>query len=113
MLKPLGLAIVLCAPCMALAGQAMSLDDGFAMASNSSPIETVISPMQDGGGTTDAAHASGATRGTDDVDTHGQADNTSAARVVRPAHGSDAANPRTHKGHGKAPWQSLLPGAMK
>ena len=111
MFKTLLLASILCAPCAALAGQAMSLDGGFALASTASSgeIETVIAPMQDGGGA-----APGAGRGTDAADTHAQGDNASA-RGTHAAHApnADAASPHTHKGHGKAAWQSLLPGSMK
>lgn len=111
MFKPLLLASILCAPCAALAAQARSLDGGFALASNtsSSEIETVISPMQDGGGA-----APGAGRGTDAADTHAQSENASA-RGAHAAHApnADAAGPHTHKGHSKAAWQSLLPGSMK
>jgi hypothetical protein len=99
---------------MALAGQAMSLDGSFALASNASSaeIETVISPMQDGGGAADAMHVPAARRGSDEIDTHA-ADNA-PARGAHPAHarGTDTVNPHAHKGHGRA-WQSLLPGAMK
>lgn len=116
MFKSLVLAAILCAPCMASAAKAMSLDGNFALASNTSSgeIETVISPMQDGGGgTSDAMRVPGAGRGTDDIDTHVAAD-SAPARGAHAAHaaGTDSASPHTHKGHGKA-WQSLLPGALK
>jgi hypothetical protein len=100
---------------MALAGQAMSLDDGFAVASNASPneIETVISPMQDAGGTSDAMRVPRTGRGTDAADTHAPADNapTRGAHPA-PATAADSPSSHAHKGHGRA-WQSLLPGAMK
>jgi imidazolonepropionase-like amidohydrolase len=98
---------------MALAGQAKSLDDGFALASTAGEIETVISPMQEGGGTSHATRVPGSGRGTDEIEAHPRADST-AAHAAHPASvpTSDSANPHVHKGHGRA-WQSLLPGAMK
>jgi len=80
---------------MALAGQAMSLDGGFALASNTSSaeVETVISPMQDGGGSSEAMHVPGAGRGTDAVDTHAQNDNAPA---------------RAHAAHAQGSWQGCV-----
>jgi len=114
MLKHLTVLALLAAPCAAFGTQAMSLDDGFALAGNNSEIDTLIAPMQDGAGSADATPTS---RGVDASDSHAAADNTSARSVVRPARAADGtANstaPHGHKGHGKAPWQSLLPGVMK
>jgi hypothetical protein len=112
--KHLVLAAILAAPCTAFAGQAMSIDDGFAAGKiASSEVSTVIAPMQDGGAT-DAMREPGAGRGGDDADTHAQADNTPARGApAGRAVGSDGAASHVHKSHGKTPWQSLLPGVMK
>ena len=109
---------VLAAPGAAFAAQGMSTDDSYALAStaSSSEIDTVIAPMQDGGGT-EAMHGSNAGRAGGEVDNHTQSDNAAS----RGAHsgravGADGAatNPHAaHKSHGKTPWQSLLPGVMK
>jgi hypothetical protein len=113
--KYLVLAAMLAAPCAAFAGQAMSVDDGFAVASNATgEIDTVIAPMHDGGAT-GAIHDQGARRGVDGSDSRAQPE-TSAPHGVLSGHaaGSDAAaSTRTHKGHARTPWQSLLPGVMK
>lgn len=117
MFKHLVLAAVLCAPCLAFAGQAMSVDECSTVANNAAvrAVDTVISPMHDGGGGTPALHAPGTGRGADETDSRTtQADN-SAPLAASSAHGSGDTNIRSHKGggHGRAPWQSLLPGVMK
>ncbi len=106
MLKPLGLAIVLCAPCMALAGQAMSLDDGLAAVSTVES-DAMIAPMH-GSGAADGMSEPAAQRNVDEIDVH-----SAAPHPGRPR-GIDAPNTHPHKGgHGRTPWQSLLPGVMK
>jgi hypothetical protein len=112
--KHLVLAAVLCAPCLAFAGQAMSVDECSTVASNAATgaADTVLSPMHDGGGAP-AAHAPAA-RGTDETDTRAATD-AAAAHAANAATSASDTTTRTHKGggHGRAPWQSLLPGVMK
>jgi len=112
--KQLIVAAILAAPCAAFAGQVMSLDGGFAVASNASTeIDTVMSPLQDGGGASDV-RAPGSGRGVDDADTHA-AEGASArgARAPRTTPVDSAPGAHAHKAHNKTPWQSLVPGAMK
>ena len=112
MYKYLVLAAVLCAPCLAFAGQAMSVDECSTVASNAATGTAVISPMHDSGAAP-AAHAPAA-RGADEADTRAPVD-TSAARAANTAQSATDTSSRPHKGggHGRAPWQSLLPGVMK
>ena len=111
MLKHLLVAALLSAPCVAFAGQGMSIEDGFALASNSAAreLDAVIAPMQDGGGA-----EPGTGRGSGDVETRGH--DGAAPRAAHSAHaatGSDSTNTHAHKNHAGKAWQSLLPGAMK
>ena len=113
MFKQLVVAAILAAPGVAFAGQAMSIEDSFAVASNASTgVDTVMSPMQDGGASDLREPGSG--RGADDADTHASDSGpTRGARAPHAAAGETAASTHTHKAHGKTPWQSLVPGAMK
>jgi len=111
--KQLVVAAILAAPCAAFAGQAMSIEEGFAIASNASTeIDTVMSPMQDGGASDVREPGSG--RGVDDADTR-TAESASArsARAPRATAGDSAPSTHAHKAHNKTPWQSLVPGALK
>ena len=112
MFKHLVVTALLSAPCLAFAGQGMSIDHGYTLASNSAgrEIDAVIAPMQDGGGA-EPAHEPGSGRGSGDVDTRTQAD-SAAARTSRAAHGATG-DTHARKSHGGKAWQSLLPGAMK
>lgn len=106
--------LFLCAPFAASAGQGMSIDDGFAVASTASSSATAISPMTDGGSSD--VHAPGSGRGVDEADAQ-PSDSAPArgARAPRAAAAGDtpAGTSHAHKTHGKTPWQSLLPGQMK
>jgi len=105
--KHLILAATLSAPCLAFAGQGMSLDEGLAAVTTvASENDAVMGPMQDSGGTSSPREQS-AGRSVDEIDVH-----SAAPRTAHPR-GTDSASPHTHKGHGHAPWQSLLPGVMK
>lgn len=92
----------------------MSVDECSTVASNAATgaADTVISPMHDGGGTP-AAHAPAA-RGADETDVHAPID-TPAGHATTAAQSPNDTTTRPHKGggHGRAPWQSLLPGVMK
>jgi len=114
--KHLVLAAVLCAPCLAFAGQAMSVDECSTVASNAAvgAADTVISPMHDGGGAP-ALREPGAGRGTDETDARTTPTDNSAPHAANSARGASDTNVHSHKGggHGRAPWQSLLPGVMK
>jgi len=113
--KRLIVAALLSAPYVAFA-QGMSIDECSTLASKSAPseIDTVIAPMQDGGGV-DGMHEPGTGRGSGDVE-HATAD-TAGSHAQHAAHGSagsDSSSAHGHKSHGgKAAWQSLLPGVMK
>ena len=116
--KHLVLAAVLCAPCLAFAGQAMSVDECSTVASNAAvgAADTVISPMHDGGGNAlPAVNEPGAGRGGDDTDSRTTQTDSTAPHAANSAHGANDTTIRSHKGggHGRAPWQSLLPGVMK
>src|SRR5881227_2225198 len=76
--KHLLLAAVQCAPCLAFAGQAMSVDECSTVASNAATgaADTVLAPMHDGGGAP-VAHAPAA-RGVDETETHVAADTAAA-----------------------------------
>ena len=119
MFKHLVLAAVMYAPCLAFAGQAMSVDECSTVASNAAvgAADTVISPMHDGGGTVaaPALHEPGAGRGADETDSRATQTGSSAAHAASSAHSTGDTNIHPHKGggHGRAPWQSLLPGVMK
>ena len=93
----------------------MSVDECSTVASNAAAgaADTVISPMHDGGGGTPAAHAPAA-RGADETDAHVVID-TPAPHATTAAQSTSDTTTRPHKGggHGRAPWQSLLPGVMK
>lgn len=108
MFKHLALAAILGAPCLAFAGQGMSLDEGLAAVTTvASENDAVMGPMQDGGGTT-SLHEPATGRSVDEIDVR-----SAAPRTAHPR-GTDATTTRPHKGgHGHAPWQSLLPGVMK
>lgn len=116
MLKHLVLAAVLCAPCLAFAAQAMSVDECSTVASNAAVgvADSVISPMHDGGAATPAAQQPSAGRGADEPAARAQADNTTP-HAATSVHGASDTSTHPHKGgaHGRAPWQSLLPGVMK
>lgn len=116
MLKHLVVAALLSAPCLAFAGQGMSIEDGFALASNSGgrEIDAAIAPMQEAGGS-EAAHEPGVGRGSGDIDAHAQNENA-AAHGGHPARGAaagESGSSHVHKNHGGKAWQSLLPGVMK
>lgn len=117
MFKHLVLAAVLCAPCLAFAGQAMSVDECSTVASNAAvgAADTVISPMHDSGGGAPALHEPGAGRGADEADSRITPTDNTAPHAATSAHGAGETTVRSHKGggHGRAPWQSLLPGVMK
>ena len=107
MFKHLALTAILSAPCLAFAGQGMSLDEGLAAVTTvAGENDAVMGPMQDGGGT--GQREPSAARSVDEIDVR------SAAPRAPHAHGTDATGVRPHKGgHGHTPWQSLLPGVMK
>ena len=117
MFKHLVLALVLCAPCVAFAGQAMSVDECSTVASNAAvgASDTVISPMHDGGSGSPALHMPGGGRGADEIDSRTTQTEGTASHATNSARGASDTNVRSHKGggHGRAPWQSLLPGVMK
>jgi hypothetical protein len=111
MFNRLALILVLLAPCAAFAGQGMSVEDSFAVASNAPSRDVdAIAPAAEG------MHEPGASRGGEDPENHASTDGagTHGAHNGRSG-GNDAAatTTRPHKNHGKAPWQSLLPGVMK
>jgi len=111
MVKHLALAILVFAtPAAAFGAQGMSIEDGFAVASNAA----VEAPMQDAA-TSSTLREPGAGRGSDEADNRSAADSTSAhgTRSGRQVGSDAAANAHAHKGHAKTPWQSLLPGVMK
>jgi len=104
--KRLIVAALLSAPSLVLAGQAMSLDEGLAAVSTVED-DAVMAPMQDGGGASSPREADAARR-VDEIDVH-----SAAPRAVN-SRGTDATTTHSHKGgHGRAPWQALLPGVMK
>jgi hypothetical protein len=115
--KHLVLAAVLCAPCVAFAGQAMSVDECSTVASNAAvgAADAVISPMHDGGGAAPALHEPGTGRGADETDSRTTQTDSTAPHAGTSARGSSDTSVHSHKGggHGRAPWQSLLPGVMK
>jgi len=114
--KHLVLAMVLFAPCIAFAGQAMSVDECSTVASNAAvgAADTAISPMHDGGSSS-ALHEPGAGRGADETDSRATQTDGTVSHATNSARGASDTNVRSHKGggHGRAPWQSLLPGVMK
>jgi len=113
--KHLLLAAVLCAPCLGFAGQAMSVDECSTVASNAATgaADTVISSMREVGGAPVARAP--AARGTDETETQARADTSAAhaANAGQNASGDTTIRPHKGGGHGRAPWQSLLPGVMK
>jgi hypothetical protein len=113
--KHLLLAAFLSAPCLAFAGQAMSVDECSTVASNAATgaADTVMSSMHDVGSAS-AAHVPAA-RGVDETETHARADTSAAhaSSAVQNASGDTTTRPHKGGGHGRAPWQSLLPGVMK
>jgi hypothetical protein len=116
--KHLVSAAILCAPAIAWAGQGMSVDECLTSAASKgtvSEVDSAISPMREI--TSDTVRAPATGRGTDEADAHAQTDNTTSHNSphANRAAGTDAASStHTHKGgHGRAPWQSLLPGVMK